>query len=595
MTASTMAGESIAGCEITCAGTSGIQGSCLARAARLIQGFAFGMFMCMGGNLNAAEITQEFHIDNGLFKPPLTPQADANRKMYSVSPPDYAGAVRDSFGVNGYPAERRIEFRRHYIDGQGESWPTLWEPDAFCETLLTKPEPVAGQPHSWRLTATTSGTPLPDTACNQLGRLGGVFGITHAIVAVTPSAEGIRYTLAVFSHGSDQPLAQGSLQQAQTVREIPSRALFNEHQFDTLQTLAAYPALITAEVTDRHGAVHPLTLHRIRFKDHTLPVLNVYDHFSGCVFARRGPGPGAENAPGFTLEDPIDAPTIQHQCDEKKALKSYLVGETFSGGATELSKLGDMVFVRQPEGGYAVTIESTHLLMGNYRSEHVAQGTARLTGTEPLYVDYTPATGARNIQDYYLVTNDGLFKIGTDHAVYVHERTDLHSLFNPGDRIASLSWNQIDQEMHISWMQRTVNGQCPDTPGPAETLRFTPTSAGVWSGKSAPGSSSERACFAQEINLTTCELIRCVQWTDSMSWDNAETYLTSSESEARRLWQSVYKWTRANTGSMYDPATYKAETTTDNDGYDPWCGLEGCEAKRRREQLEDTLIDLWNQ
>lgn len=570
-------------------------------AALFLLGFA-------GLPAGAEDLADTFKIDNGLAKPEITDRIRANRRMYThVVDPDYTGTVVSTMrlGNKDYSATTRIELRQHYMgDADGKNWPTLWQPESFCQTLLERPAPLPGEPSAWILRASTADK-MPETGCDIMRQLGSVGGVKHIIVRHDPQVQGIGFNVEVFGHLLNEPLARGTLRQGKTVLEVPTRAIFNEANLATVQNLSPYPALITAEVTDINGIVHPLSVHRVQFSNHKLPVLNVHDHHSGCVFERTDPAPDADTAPGFRLGYSIGYRTVQHQCDTKKALKTRIFSDNLKDGMADMPWIGDMVFDRQADGNYALLIEGIDMSLSfgdKPKPGPIARGTARLTGKAPLYVDHMPADGLRDINNYFLISNDGFFRIG-EHwrengrlAAYVIEVTDLNNFFAKGDAAARVSWYAPDQELAMTWYQRTKSGKCSDTLGNSERLKFYPTVPGVWRGQTSDEQSKERVCVAPLIRLDTCKQVRCLQWNDTMHYPNPETYLTADEAKARELWAKVTKWTRTSTGLQYDPDTYNEKIVTGSDSPYPFgeCGLEGCEAKRNREQLENTLIDMWN-
>ncbi len=563
--------------------------------------------LCLVGcPAHGENLADSFKIDNRLAQPEITDRVRANRRMYThVVDPDYTGLVESTMRVGDYRATTRIELRQHYMgDADGKNWPTLWQPESFCQTLLERPAPLPGEPNAWILRASTA-EKMPETGCDMTRQLGSVGGVKHLIVRHDPAAAGISFNIEVFSHFQEQPLARGTLQQGKSVLEIPTRAIFNEANLATGKNLSPYPALITAEVTDINGIVHPLSIHRVQFSNHKLPVLNVHDHYSGCVFERSDPAPDADTAVRFRLDHPFGNRTVQHKCDLKKQLQTRIFSDTLKDGVTDMPWIGDMVFDRQADGSYALLIEGKDMFLSfseKPKPGPIARGTARLTGKGAIFIDHTPADGLRSINEYFLISNDGFFRIG-EHwrengklAAYVIEVTDMISFFAKGDAAARVSWYAPEQKLGITWYQRTKSGQCSDTLGHSESLKFYPTVPGVRRGQTSSEQSRERACVAPVIRLDTCEQVRCLQWNDTMHYPNPETYLTADEAKARELWAKITKWTRASTGLKHDPDTYSEKIVTGSDSLYPFgeCGLEGCEAKRNREQLENTLIDMWN-
>jgi hypothetical protein len=220
--------------------------------------------------------------------------------------------------------------------------------------------------------------------------------------------------------------------------------------------------------------------------------------------------------------------------------------------------------------------------------------------------------GFASLNEIFLVTSYGIFK-GTERAqatggggFTVITTTDLYRAFRPGDLFVKASRDPGSPlQMRLIWRQRSGDGSvCPDTDGriSRRVLRFVSLRNGVrtWQLEPAATTSGDRYCALQRINNRTCQIIDCVQWSDtlkSMPGDEIEI-LTDNEAHARKLHAALPALTLASSGVKHDSATWKG-TVRERGGSgsaSPWgeCGLEGCDARRRREQIEQFVIDQWN-
>ncbi len=217
-------------------------------------------------------------------------------------------------------------------------------------------------------------------------------------------------------------------------------------------------------------------------------------------------------------------------------------------------------------------------------------------------------SGFRNLADVYLVTGYGIFK-GTERSVAtggggftVISVTDLYHAFRPGDlffKAGQDSGNPLG--LRLTGRERTGDGtRCPDTDGVERpyAMRLVMLKRGnrTWMVERVTPAQSERYCVVQVVNLRTCRVIDCKQWSDTLSSDpnDGVMFLTEHENHAHQLYASLPTLTLASTGTAYDTATWRGTVRErDSSGWDS-CGPEGCEAQRRREQIEEFLIDLWN-
>lgn len=220
--------------------------------------------------------------------------------------------------------------------------------------------------------------------------------------------------------------------------------------------------------------------------------------------------------------------------------------------------------------------------------------------------------GFRSLDGIFLVTPYGIFRgseraAGTGQAGFtVVETTDLHRAFRPGDLFARGERSSATPlKMTLTPRRRAGDGtRCPDTDGQRvyRTLRLASLRNGVrtWIAEPVSPPNRERVCVAEIVSNKTCKLIGCDQWSDSMSedWNTVIELFTDNEAHARRLFASLPKLTLASSGMKHDSSTYRGQVRERDrrDTSAPWgeCGLEGCDAKRRREQIEQFVIDQWN-
>lgn len=220
--------------------------------------------------------------------------------------------------------------------------------------------------------------------------------------------------------------------------------------------------------------------------------------------------------------------------------------------------------------------------------------------------------GFRSLDGIFLVTPYGLFRgselaAGTGQAGFtVVETTDLHRAFRPGDLFLR-AYRSSAAPLSLSWVPRRRTGdgtRCSDTDGQAvqRKLRLASLKNGVrtWIAEPVSPPNRERVCALEIVSEKTCKVIGCDQWSDSMSkdWDTVIEILTDNEAHARRMFASLPPLTLANSGMKHDSSTYRGQVRERGrrDTSAPWgeCGLEGCDAQRRREQIEQFVIDQWN-
>lgn len=220
--------------------------------------------------------------------------------------------------------------------------------------------------------------------------------------------------------------------------------------------------------------------------------------------------------------------------------------------------------------------------------------------------------GFRSFDGIFLVTPYGIFR-GSEHAAgtgqagfTVVETTDLYRAYRPGTLFRRAQRSSA-APLNLSWVPRLRTGdgtRCPDTDGQAvqRKLRLASLKNAVrtWIAEPVSPPGHARVCVAEIVSEKTCKVIGCGQWSDSMSkdWDTVIELLTDNEAHARRLYASLPQMTLATSGMKHDPATHRGQVRERGrrDTSAPWgeCGLEGCDAQRRREQIEQFVIDQWN-
>lgn len=369
--------------------------------------------------------------------------------------------------------------------------------------------------------------------------------------------------------------------------------------------LARYPALMRAEVTDQKGRRHHLSFHRITFTGPEPPVFNVYDRDSGCVI-------GTADFPGLD----VDSFDVLRRYAILNGAESACDGKTFTADNASLGYAFKLRFKRQSKGTYALTVYKMSLR--DYSAADVlASGTARTTawGDELLQAKRTPVQPARtsggtsqpvrSLDGIYLATNFGIFR-GTSRdaatgksGFILVEGTDINRPRSPGDLKFSASLSPQTQTLVMADRVRVGDGRrCPDRDDDQFTsnIRMLPTREGtrVWA-LDPLAASNQRYCAIQRVNLRTCKVVGCSQWSDSLSEVQGDQtwYLTDSEANARQIYARLPRWTLANRGVRSSTSKSRAGR---NDSSAPWgeCGLEGCDARRRREEMDNLLIDMWN-
>ena len=222
------------------------------------------------------------------------------------------------------------------------------------------------------------------------------------------------------------------------------------------------------------------------------------------------------------------------------------------------------------------------------------------SGRQPGITDFTRFEGT------YLITNYGLFR-GRDvtsdgqPGFYVLERTDLYTAFRPGDLFfRARRASATPMEMTLITRERSGDGsQCPDTDGRATALVLhrLEVDDGLLVLRGERRDPPQRYCAARRVNARTCQEMECVQWSETLTDAGDELWIvTDDEAQARKLYAALPKWTRANRNFRFDTSSYYENVVTPRSG-SPWgdCGLEGCEDRRRREAIDQLLIDMWSQ
>lgn len=214
-------------------------------------------------------------------------------------------------------------------------------------------------------------------------------------------------------------------------------------------------------------------------------------------------------------------------------------------------------------------------------------------------------SGIRSLNGIYLVTNFGIFK-GTDRAAStgkggftVVQATDLNRKFATGELYWSASTGPSARSITFAQRLRFGDGRsCRDIDDEAFSLdlRFLALHKDVrtWSAEERAPAGNKKFCAAVKLNVTRCKVMNCVQWSDTLTTVSGEHgwFLTDSERNAREIYARLPKWTVANRGYKTDNSSRKSRDSHPL----PWgeCGLEGCDARRRREAIDSLLVDLWN-
>lgn len=371
--------------------------------------------------------------------------------------------------------------------------------------------------------------------------------------------------------------------------------------------LARYPALMRAEVTDQKGSRHHLSFHRITFTGHELPVINIYDRDSGCVIAMEDFPKGADVGDFEVFRRNAILNGAGSMCDGKTFAADNAYDHAFM-----------LRFKRQSKGTYTLTLYKTSFRDFS-AADVLASGIVRTTpwGDELLQANRTPAQPAKttgglaqpvqSLDGIYLVTNFGILK-GTSRdaatgksGFTLVEGTDLSRPFSPGDLMYAASPYPQTRTLAMMERERTGDGRrCPDTYDNQFTMNVrmlvAQGGARVWTLDERPDMRAKRYCVVKRINLKTCSMVECHQWSDSLTdvAGDKTWYLTNSEANARRIYERLPRWTLANRGVASDAR--ESRRKNQNDSSAPWgeCGLEGCDARRRREEIDNLLIDMWN-
>jgi len=218
----------------------------------------------------------------------------------------------------------------------------------------------------------------------------------------------------------------------------------------------------------------------------------------------------------------------------------------------------------------------------------------------------------RSLEGIWLATTYGLFR-GTDRAprtgrpgFVVVETTDLYRSFRPGDLFMKVE-RDLSMPLRLTLVQQGRIGDgshCPDIDDGRDSFNLNLVSLrnGVrtWYGNRTNPAQRERYCVSEEVNRRTCKVVRCLQWSESLNneaWSQRIELFTDNEAHARKLLAGLPPLTLATAGVRHDPLAWQGRTG--RSGRDPTArcggiGQEDCAAQRRREDIEQFLIDQWN-
>lgn len=218
--------------------------------------------------------------------------------------------------------------------------------------------------------------------------------------------------------------------------------------------------------------------------------------------------------------------------------------------------------------------------------------------------------GFASLEGIWLATTYGLFR-GTDRAprtggpgFVVVETTDLYRAFAPGELFIKVQRDGSNPlRLRLVQQSRVGDGShCPDRDDDrgAFDLRLVSLRNGArtWSAQPVARAAPQRHCVAEEISRRSCKVVGCLQWSDTVSdalFDRIDIF-TDHEAHARKLYVSLPQLTLAGSGIARDPLTWRGRTG--RGGADPTArcggiGQEDCAAQRRREDIEQFLIQQW--
>lgn len=220
--------------------------------------------------------------------------------------------------------------------------------------------------------------------------------------------------------------------------------------------------------------------------------------------------------------------------------------------------------------------------------------------------------GIRSLEGVWLATSYGLFR-GTERAprtgrpgFVVVQTTDLYRSFRPGELFMKAE-RSVSAPLRMTLVQQGRIGDgshCPDIDDARHTFNLNLVSLrnGVrtWYGNRTNRAAPERFCVSEEVNLRTCKVERCLQWSETLNneaWSQRIELFTDNEAHARKLLAAIPPLTRATAGVRHDSLTWQGRTS--RNGRDPTArcggiGQEDCAAQRRREDIEQFLVDQWN-
>lgn len=213
--------------------------------------------------------------------------------------------------------------------------------------------------------------------------------------------------------------------------------------------------------------------------------------------------------------------------------------------------------------------------------------------------------GVEHLDGVHLVTNFGIFR-GTTRAAAtgrpgftIVEATNILAQFAPGELYWSATTDPLERRITFAERTRFGDGRsCTDVDDAPFTmqLRLLALHAGIrtWAAEPPASSANARVCAVVQLNVTRCRRMGCLQWSDSLAHVAGEHgwFLTESAITAREIYARLPKWSIANRGYRRDVPRSGGRS----DASQPWgeCGLEGCDARHRREAIDSLLIDMWN-
>lgn len=547
-------------------------------------------------------VAQGVRAEDAVFIGPIPPEYETSFDVYK---PKYTGEVRRLDGRTG-----TIMLNDPRVEGVGRDVPTLWDPEARCQTTLTEPELISRTPRRYRLRV-RHGVKRKESMCRRFDSLApssgsvyvtlshGAGGAVEYDVELAIPNPNLDLTGTGFGTGDagETVWARGKLHTGETLARFPHASWFDEPRFRNEARLARYPAFMEGEITDRHGVRRAFSLHRILFRGKKIATIGIYDGHSGCLYLSDSRIRKEKLRGTFDISPKHYKPSsaLSLECDEDRSIRVP------SGipDPTSFSLMGNLELEPSGVGDWQAALR-----WPPYSNRAGTMGVGRLRQVEgqPMVVDYTPANGLRSVAGHHLVNNYGIFRLvaktGTAVAIYLVEGTDALGPFSAGDAVGSGYWNPERQTLAASFLSRAAPGLC-ETEGPNLIREYQPKfvagtgAAGrYWIGGRRAGEDVTRVCVSEYLDEKTCKRTECLRWNDEVPFFDETWLLVQDEGLAKRLYAAVPKWTNA---SLRLPTAGRRTRTQGRSPsyYSPGsCGIESCYDQRMREVRDEYIQSL---